>query len=217
MGRGMSRLFLFGVLVGLAGVLAGAHFYPWVQHERVAADTRVVANGGRAETFVMRLPVDRIAGIASPDHSADFPAGIGLLGELSGAALSVEQFKVRATDGTVIGVASRHWTETPVGPALAWSLAIPGRGAIMLTAPGEAGRVVDAAHARTDYVAGQAWDGSLEIAAVADRAATRTIASSQEFTDLDLRFTETWTITGIAADGELRGTIVLDTIGRRGS
>jgi hypothetical protein len=129
----------------------------------------------------------------------------------------VEQFKIRAIDGAVIGVASRHWTDTPVGPALAWSLAIPGRGAVTLTAPGETADVVDAAYARTNHVVGQAWSGSLEIAPVADRASSRTIASSQEFTDLDVRFTETWTITGIAADGEVRGTIVLDTIGRRGS
>lgn len=217
MGRGMSRLFFFGVFVGLAGMLAGAHFYPWVQHERVPADARVVANGGRAETFVVRLPADRIAGVASPESGDNFPAGVQVPAELSAAPLSVEQFKIRATDGTVIGVASRHWTETPNGPALAWSLTIPGRGTVTLTAPGQTANVVGAAFERANRVAGQAWTGDMEIAAVADRTATRTISSSQEFSDLDVQFTETWAITGIAADGEVRGTIVLDTIGRRGS
>lgn len=219
MGRGMSRLFLFGLLAGLAGVLAGAHFYPWVQHERLPAETSVVANGGRAETFIVRLPVDRIAGVASASvaQTLNFPAGVEAPAALTGAALSIEEYKVRATNGAVIGVASRHWTDTPSGPALAWSLTIPGRGTVLLAVAGQSANVLESVLDRVGYLPGQEWAGSLEVAAVADRSATRTIASTQEFQDLDMQFTETWSITGISAAGELRGTIVIDTIGRRGS
>jgi hypothetical protein len=66
-------------------------------------------------------------------------------------------------------------------------------------------------------VAGSAWSGSLDIAAVAAGAATRTVAASDEFRDLQLSFTETWAVRGVNEAGQIRGTIVLDTIGRQGS
>lgn len=215
----LRRLFLLGTLAGFAGVLAGAHFYPWVVHERLAAATSVVPNGGRAETFIVRLPVDRIARVASGGGEAglNFPAGVEAPPDLAGAPVSLEQFKLRSTSGAVIGVASRHFTETPDGAALAWLLAIPGRGTLMLSAPAQSGDVVDTALGERGVVPGRARSGALEIAAVAEPETTRTLAASDEFRGLDMRFTETWSITGVSEAGELRGTIVLDTIARRGS
>lgn len=213
----MGRLFVVGLVMGLAAVLGAAHLYPWVQYQRVPSEASVVANGGRAETFVVRLPIDRIATVAGGGAAAkSYPALAELPPELARAAVVLEHFKLRNTQGDVIGIASRHQTETQDGPALAWTLAIPGRGAVMLVAPSSEGDVMSAALAQTGTEPGASWSGNLDIAAVGDRALTRTVASSQEFRDLDMRFTETWSVTGISEEGQLRGTIQLDTVGRRG-
>ena len=57
----MKLVFLVAILLGFGGTLAGAHFAPWREHARLPSHTTVVANGGRAEQFLIRLPADRIA------------------------------------------------------------------------------------------------------------------------------------------------------------
>ncbi len=56
----MKATFFLALLLGFAGVLAAGHFVPWGAHVRLPSQTRVVANGGRAEQFLIRLPADRI-------------------------------------------------------------------------------------------------------------------------------------------------------------
>jgi len=212
----MRRLFIFGFVAGLALVLAGAYYFPWVQHERLAAQTSVVANGGRAETFMVRLPADRIASVGDAATGL-ISAGGDLPAELSEQPVALEHFKVRAADGNVIGVATRHWTLTEAGPSIAWALIIPGRGAVMMAAPGEPWELMETSLGGRGYVAGEPWSGTLDLAAVADPAATRTVATSEEFSGLQFTFTETWAVRGVNEAGQIRGTIVLDTVGRRGS
>jgi hypothetical protein len=212
----MRRLFTFGFVAGLALVLAGAHYFPWIKHERLAAQTSVVANGGRAETFMVRLPADRIASLGDTSTGL-ISTGGDLPAELSEQPVALEHFKVRAVDGSVIGVATRHWTHTEAGPAVAWGLVLPGRGAVMMAAPGEPSELMETSLGGRGYVAGEAWSGTLDIAAVADPAATRTLATSDEFSGLEFTFTETWAVRGVNEAGQIRGTILLDTVGRRGS
>lgn len=212
----MRRLFIFGFLAGLGCVLAAAHYFPWVQHERLPAQTTVVANGGRAETFLVRLPVDRVASLGVPGAGLLADA-MALPADLAAQPTALEHFKLRAADGSVIGVATRHWTVTDAGPAVAWGLVIPGRGSFTLTAPGQAPELVETSLRDNGYVAGSAWNGSLDIAAVADPAVTKTVAASEEFQNLQLSFTETWAVRGVNEAGQIRGTIVLDTVGRQGS
>ena len=57
----MKIVFLLAILGGFGGTLAGAHFVPWLKHARLPSHTSVVANGGRSEQFVIRLPADRLA------------------------------------------------------------------------------------------------------------------------------------------------------------
>ena len=57
----MKIVFLVAVLLGFGGTLAGAHYAPWREHARLPSHTTVVANGGRAEQLLIRLPADRIA------------------------------------------------------------------------------------------------------------------------------------------------------------
>jgi hypothetical protein len=216
----MKVLFILGILAGFAGVLAGAHAVPWVRAPRVPAATSVVANGGRAERFVIRLPADRLVADGSEDlglRAAAFPSGVELPAPADPAEpVLLEQFKVRDSSGAVIGIAARHWTQTPSGPAAAWLLLLPGRGALMLTAPGEAAGAVDSALAAAGRRQGRPWTGGIEVVAARGEAA-RVLAGSEEFEGLTGQYTETWAITGVGPDDELQGTVTLDTVTYRGA
>jgi hypothetical protein len=216
----MKLLFLLGILVGFAGVVAGAHVVPWVDTPRLPAATSVVANGGRAERFVVRLPADRLVAGGRGElglRGAAYPAGTELPAFADSAkTVLLEQFKVRDVSGTVIGIAARHWTRTPSGPAAAWLLLLPGRGAMMLTAPGEPPAAIDSALAAAGRKQGRPWTGSVEIVAAHGDGA-RILAGSEEFEGLTGQYTETWAVTGVGSDGELQGTVTLDTVTYHGT
>lgn len=217
----MKIAFWLGLIVGFGGVLAGAHFVPWVAHARLASQTAVVANGGRAEQFVIRLPADRInSGGGSPSglRGAQQSAALALPLKLLDRPLLIEHFKLRDSAGTVIGLAARHWSVTDGTASTAWSLLVPSRGALLLTSPGERSGGVDAALRRAGHASGRAWDGEVEIVVASDReGGGQVVGGSDEFGGLNGRYAETWTVTGVDASGELRGTITLDTITFRGT
>ena len=77
----MKSLFISGVIIGFAAVLAAAFYYPWVDHVRIPSRTSVQANGGRVEQFLVRLPADRVAVVANAQSGARltaFPAAVSL-------------------------------------------------------------------------------------------------------------------------------------------
>jgi hypothetical protein len=212
----MRRLFLSGVVVGFGGTLAAAHFVPWVKHDRLPSKTSVVANGGRAEQFLIRLPADRIAateGQAAALRGVSGEGAMVLPAKLVAAPLLVEHFKVRDSTGQVIGVAARHWTNGERGATTVWSVLIPARGSLLLRAPGEPDGELQTALQRAGYTAGSAWEGNVELAFTGPRAGA-VAAGSGEFEGLAGTYTETWKVTGIDANSELRGTIELYTITR---
>jgi hypothetical protein len=210
----MRRLFIFGLLVGFAGVLAGAHFFPWVSHTRLSSQTSVVANGGRSEQFVIRLPADRIETVALDGPSSPAAA---FAGALDSQAPALEHFKIRDRTGNVVGIAARHWALTEDGSTTMWALVFPARGAVVLAHAGEARDAIDAALRDRGYIAGSNWDGELNVALVDDSATTRSVVGLDEFEGLDVRYTEAWNLTGVDEHGAVRGTIELDTVSRRGT
>ncbi|HEX6994818.1 MAG TPA: hypothetical protein VF339_11805 [Gammaproteobacteria bacterium] len=210
----MRTAFIVGVLLGLAGVLAAAKYVPWVNPPRLPSHTSVVANGGRAEAFVIRLPADRISahgGEAVGVRGGAFPAGATLPDALGDAPLLVEQFKVRDRDGNVIGVAARHWSQPGGQSSSAWLLVIPSRGALLLEADGEPAGAIDAALAAAGRRPGGTWSGSATVDVVEDGGG-RVVGGSGEFDGLEGRYGETWTVTGVGDSGELKGTIELNTV-----
>jgi hypothetical protein len=215
----MKATFLTALVLGFCGVLAAAHYVPWVAHVRLPSKTSVVANGGRAEQFVIRLPVDRIsatgsktAGIRAAGKASSLPPS------LAADSILVEHFKVRDADGNVVGIAARHWSADARGLGAAWSLLIPSRGALLLTSPGEQSGVLDAALAKAGYHAGEDWTGDVRVELAASKPESGAIAGgSEEFAGLAGEYTEIWTVTGVSEAGELRGTIELDTVTRHGS
>jgi hypothetical protein len=217
----MKTAFWLGLLAGFCGVLSAAHFYPWVTHSRLPSQTSVVANGGRAERFLIRLPADRIDAIGNPKsglRAGVEATAVALPGELDAQPLLVEHFKVRDVAGNVIGLAARHWSNTPAGPTTAWSLLIPSRGALLLTAPGEASGALDTALRAAGFVPGKVWVGEVRIGLGAtDKVAGAIVAGTDEFDGLEGHYSETWTVTGVSDSWELRGTIELDTVTFNGS
>ena len=210
----MRRLFILALLVGFAGMLAGAHYLPWVSHERLSSQTSVIANGGRAERFVIHLPADRIETVAL-DGSAS-PAG-AFAAALGAQAPQLEHFKIRDRTGNVIGIGTRHWAEAADGATTTWALVFPARGAIVLAHSGEARDAVEAALQDRGHTVGSQWEGEITVALIDDVTTTRSVVGLREFAGLDVRYTEAWNITGVDEQGEIRGTIELDTVSRRGS
>lgn len=209
----MKYSFLAAFVLGFAGLLLAAGAYPWVQHPRLASQTEVVPNGGRAERFVIRLPADRIGGHGAGAGAAG-PVGRPMLGP----ELSIEEFKVRNAAGRVIGVAARHATATPDGRSVSWVVSIPSRGTLMLADASASADSLEAALASAGYAEGTAWEGDLAVATVTPEAdAPQFSSGTAEFAGLEVGFSESWAVTGVDERGALRGTLELATISRRGS
>jgi hypothetical protein len=214
------RVFFLGLVLGFGGVLAGAYLYPWVEHERIPSRTSVVANGGRLERFVIRLPADRISSTGASQmgiRAMAYPKDAALPAEFVGRDILIEQYKLRDSDGTVIGVASRHATSTEAGPRVAWALVIPARGALIVSAASRDAGAVDAALESRGFEYGSPWSGEVSVPLIGARDASRAVFGSSEFAGLDVQLAETWTITAVGDDGALQGTIELSTVSKLGS
>ena len=194
----MKRLLQFGFVLGLVGTIAAAYFSPWFEHTRYRSLTSVVNNGGRLEQFVVQLPADRIESVA------DSPAGD------SGMRLS--HFKLRDADGNVIGLAAKHELTIESSLESSWILTIPSRGTIALVASSSNLDSIESIVAARGLVVGQSADQPLSIDSA---GAARSIVTTGEFSGIDFELVETWVVTGVDDDGQIRGTLRLNTIGRQ--
>lgn len=211
----MRTAFFAGVLLGFAALLAAAGYLPWLHPERLPSHTTIVANGGRAETFVIRLPADRIVSAGGVDtglRGAPFPSAAALPEALRSVPLLVEHFKVRDRDDQVIGVAARHSTSTDDTTSTAWLVVIPGRGTMLLTGEGEALRGIDNALAAAGRRPGETWSGEVTVGFPRPSAPGRLVSGTREFDRFEGTYSETWTITGVGEAGELKGTVELETV-----
>ena len=212
----MKFVFLFGLLVGFAGTLCGAYYTPWLKHARLPSQTTVVSNGGRAEQFVIRLPADRISATDGEAgglraNSANGDDAMLLPAQFVAEPLLVEHFKVRDAAGNVIGVAARHWNASAADAATTWSVLIPSRGALVMSAVAEKRAAVDTALRSAGYGGGKAWSGQV-VVPMAEGYQGVIAAGTGEFAELGGFYTETWTVAAVDEDGILSGTIELGTI-----
>jgi hypothetical protein len=212
----MKIVFLFALLLGFGGTLAAAHLAPGLKHARLPSQTSVVANGGRAEEFLIHLPADRIAATDGEAGGvrAKGTAGVMLLpAQFLAEPLLVEHFKVRDSGGAVIGVAARHWSGTAEATTT-WSILIPSRGALVLSAPGEDRAQLDSVLRSRGYTAGQDWAGTVTLAMTGDGHGVVS-AGTGEFENLLGTYAETWSVAAVDADGKVSGTIALSTVTSR--
>jgi hypothetical protein len=213
----MKIVFLFALLLGFGGTLAGAHFAPGLKHARLPSQTSVVANGGRAEEFLIRLPADRIAATDGEAGGvrANGAAGVMLLpAQFLAEPLLVEHFKVRDSGGAVIGIAARHWNGTSGEATTTWSILIPSRGALVLSGRGEDRGGLDAALRSRGYSPGKDWAGTVTLPMAPDGQGV-VATGTGEFEDLAGTYTETWSVAAVDEDGKLSGTIALATVTSR--
>lgn len=183
----MKKTFLLGLLLGIGGAVWFAGWYPIVDPVRFASESGVARNGGRTENFRIQIPEDRVLGTAAAPATG---AGPSLPADTGGG--QAEVYKLRNESGKVIGLASRVWRGGDT-PYTDWTLMLPARGALFLTATGAGAAPVG----ETD--APQAMLGD-----VAD--------GSREFTDFRGSFREEWVVTGRDADGRLVGAIEIMTL-----
>lgn len=211
----MKAVLLLAILLGFGGTLAGAHYMPGLRHARLPSHTSVVANGGRAEQFLIRLPADRIAATDGPAgglRTAGTAQVMALPAGLAADSTVVEHFKVRDVEGHVIGVAARHWTASANGASTTWSVFIPSRGTMVLNAPGEASAVVERALERSGYGSGKPWSGQVAVAMTPADGQGAVATGTGEFAGLGGSYTETWVVAGIDDAGRLLGNIELNTV-----
>jgi hypothetical protein len=214
----MKILFLAALLCGFGGTLAAAHYVPFLQHARLPSHTSVVANGGRSEQFLIRLPADRIAatdGEAGGLRSSGADGAMLLPAQFVAEPLLVEHFKVRDAADTVIGVAARHWHGAGAAATTTWSILIPSRGALVLNAFGEPRGALEAQLRRSGYNAGKAWAGKVTVDMVPQGQLGSVSMGTGEFAGLAGTYTEAWTVATIDEDGHVSGTVELNTITSR--
>lgn len=193
----MKRLLQLGLLLGFFGTLAGAYFAPWFEFPRIRSAATVVPNGGRLEQFEVRLPADRIGG--------------GLTVPFAPEAGSLEHFKLCDVEGNVIGIAARHSLPLADGWATSWLLTIPSRGTIAFAPGVPASETLETLLAASGLVAGARSEPGLSIDL---GAPAKSLATTGVFAKMEFDLVETWIVAGLEADGAVRGTLRLSTVGR---
>ena len=126
----MIRLFIIGIILGVAGSGAAVYFVPAVDLHRERSLVSVQPNGGNSETFHINLPGDRVmVGLAGAEISV--PAGLRWPSDKRLGNFQAELFKVRDKNDVVVGVGTRMATSTdPSGSFIEWSIHLPARGTI---------------------------------------------------------------------------------------
>lgn len=129
----MRNAFITGLIAGVAGVVLVAYVAPFLEQDRIRAETRVQTNGGRLEVFKVRTDADALLqapGLQSdidvlPNDTAWYPELAPFIGDAS-------VYRLRNESGLVIGVASRVRAMRG-NDDVEWILHIPARGTLALT------------------------------------------------------------------------------------
>ncbi|WP_405232649.1 hypothetical protein [Lentisalinibacter salinarum] len=209
----MKKTFLLGLLLGIGGAVWLAGWYPFVDPVRFASESGVARNGGRTESFRIQIPEDRVLGAAAPGSVVpSVPAGLSLP-EVAGDG-AVEIYKLRNASGKVIGLASRirggdaAYTD--------WTLMLPARGALFLTAAGS--EVSPHAMATAMATAGVAADPAGQSpTSPTFRILGDVAGGSGEFAGFFGSFSEEWEVAGRDAEGRLVGDIEIMTLTQIGT
>ena len=128
----LIKVFIVGVILGLAGVLAALHYVPAVDQRREASIIAMTTNGGNTETFHVKIPVDRIM-IGAPGQTNPLPTGMIWPDDPGIGDARVELFKLRNARDAVVGVATRLATNDPeIGNLIEWALHLPARGTVLV-------------------------------------------------------------------------------------
>lgn len=209
----MKKIFLLGLLLGIGGAVWLAGWYPFVDPVRFASESGVARNGGRTESFHIQIPEDRVLGAATAGAAApSVPTGLSLP-EAAGDG-AVEIYRLRNASGKVIGLASR--VRGGDGAYTDWTLMLPARGALFLTAAGP--EVSPHATAMATATAGAAGDPAAQSpTSPMFRILGDVAGGSGEFAGFFGSFSEEWDVSGRDAEGRLVGDIEILTLTQIGT
>lgn len=207
----MVKTYFLGLILGIGGAVGVAGWYPVVDHERFPSASRVQPNGGRIETFHIRLPEDRVLLAAgTPGVFGNVPASFEWPDRSAFADAQVELFKLRNGSGRIVGLAGRVNGASGGGSAFTdWLLYMPARGAAFLSADGLPG----APYANL-AAAGLTGSGPLALETSYTPSGGRMLGGTDEFADLTGSYSERWDITGVNEKGHLVGEIEIATLVR---
>ena len=148
----MFRIFILGILLGIAAAGTALYYVPAVDQFRENSLIVVHPNHGNTESFHVNVPMDRIM-IGAPAQKNPLPAGLEWPVDLQFADTRAELFKIRNGKDAVVGVASRVAASAGESDEFVeWVLHLPARGSIyvaMQTVPEEGGYRIGELHAGT--------------------------------------------------------------------
>jgi hypothetical protein len=134
----LLRIFISTFVLGVLLSLLIARIYPLPDVQRLSSNAEVLANGGREEVFQIRLPDDRLG---SPRAATVAPFPQQAFARTGKNNILAELFRLRNSDGKVIGLASKMSGKIALGQQLSrdnvdWMVMIPGRGALLMSTQG---------------------------------------------------------------------------------
>lgn len=180
----MIKTFIFGIILGVAGVLAALHFVPVVDQYREASIISVTPNGGNAESFHVKVPTDRIMSGAQGQARA-LPKDMDWPQDPLFGNVQAEMFKLRNSRDAVVGIAGRVASKDPqFGDMIEWVLHLPARGSL-----------VAKMHVQTA-------DGGLRSGTIN--------SGTREFGSLQGQFSERWISEGADSQSSRTGRIELE-------
>ena len=131
----MFRVFIIGLVLGLAAAGTAAYFLPVTDLTRETSIVTVQPNGGTAEVFHILVPDDRMLA-GTRDGVAMQPGTLRWPAELQQEGVELELFRLRNRDGLVVGVASRLEVANPqMGSVAEWLVHLPARGTLYFPMP----------------------------------------------------------------------------------
>lgn len=202
----MLRIFLAAFFTGIVIVLLLAGLWPLPEHVRYRSEITALANGGRQESFFIRLPQDRIG---KPKYAglATFP--LERFAQDGTERIIAQLFRIRDGSGNVIGIASKMTGPVPVGNGRSgtihdWTLLIPTRGALLMRQGFGAASAVNLEMSEPDESVAEAVRPGAGEGVVID--------GTDEFKQLRGKFIEEMSIDRVDEQGVTHGRIEIKTV-----
>lgn len=123
----MLKLFITGIVLGMAVAGGALYAVPAVDQYREASIIKVAPNGGTVESFHINLPDDRIMS-RSPGQNAPVPEGLQWSADPRLMNTEIEIYKLRNERDVVVGLAARTTANDESGATVEWVLHLPARG-----------------------------------------------------------------------------------------
>ena len=127
----MLKIFLIGILLGVAVAAGALHTFPVVDQIREVSIVVVAPNGGNSEAFHINIPVDRVM-IGATGKDSDVPVGLTWPKDSVFQNISTEVFKIRNAKDAVIGVAARTVAKEGDTDLTDWIIHLPARGSLFV-------------------------------------------------------------------------------------